>query len=206
MSFNSEHPRDKTGRFINKTSIANYEKLQNKEIEHWTKSGSSNPNKYKGLNKEQKDIVDSFEQINSNRTLNEISALANNGVDFKTITEKYGEERVKQYLHVDNYMKLKKPHEGEITRLLRDDRDVWNKFNVGDNMEFDRFTSFGEKGNEFKIKGGNLRLHIVNNTRGKSISNLMSAKEEKEVMIDKGKYKVVKKEEGSINHIYLEEI
>jgi hypothetical protein len=203
MSFDSEHPRDKTGKFINKTSVQNYEKLQTKDIQHWTKSGASNPNVYKGLNKEQKEIVDSFKKIDESRILNEISALSNNGVDFKTIKEKYGEENVKSYLHVDNYLKSSPPYEGHITRLMRDDRGVFDKFNVGDSMEFDRFTSFGEKGNNFKIRGGNLTLHIEKNTRGKSIKNLMAEKEEREVLLDAGKYKVIDKYSG---HIFLEEI
>jgi len=203
MSFNSEHPRDKTGKFINKKSVENYEKLQSKDIQHWTKSGSRNKDAYKGLNKEQKEIADSFKMIDENRILNEISALANNGIDFKTIKEKYGEESVKQYLHVDNYLKFSPPYNGHITRLMRDDRGIFYKFNVGDNMEFDRFTSFGEEGNHFYIREGNLTLHIEKNTRGKSIKNLMVEKHEQEVLLDAGKYRVTDKYSG---HIYLEEI
>ena len=211
MSFNSDHPRDKSGKFISKASVQNYEKLQNKNIEHFDKWGSTNDDKYKGLNKEQKDIVDSFGSFDSNRSINEISALDNNGVDFKTITEKYGKERVDQYIHVTNYMQSLPAHKGEITRLIRDDSGVFNKFNVGDEMNFDRLTSFGEKGNEFKINGGNTRIHIKENTRGKNVKNLMRAKEEREVIINVGKYKVIEKiaadyADYNLNHIYLEEI
>jgi len=211
MSFNSEHPRDKTGKFINKKSVANYEKLHDKDIVYFDKWGGINENKYKGLNKEQREIVDAFDVINTSRSLNDISALDNNGIDFKTITEKYGSERVKQYLHVTNYMDSMPAYKGEITRLVRDESSVFKNFNVGDEMNFDRLTSFGEKGNEFKIQGGNLRIHIENNTRGKKISNLMHLKHEKEVLLNAGKYKVIKKIEAdhesyNLNHIYLEEI
>jgi len=149
--------------------------------------------------------------LNDGRWVNEISAIYNNGgttQDVKNyISEKgYNENRLNQFLHIDNYMNLKPAYDGEITRLIRDDREIFNKFNIGEEMNFDRLTSFGKAGNEFKIKGGNLRIHIEKNTRGKDISNLMPFKEEQEVLINGGKYRIIDKKEGSINHIYLQEV
>lgn len=208
MSFNPKQPRDKTGKWIDSESIKNYKSMQKKNIKYYTDSGSSVEDKYKNLNDEQKRIAESFVAINEGRHLNEISAIYNNGgttKDVKLYLEDrgYNPKRLDQYLDVDNYMNLATPYNGHITRLLRDDRGIFDKFNEGDTMEFDRFTSFGKEGNEFKIKGGNLFLHIEKNTRGISIEHLMPYKEEREVLINKGKYKVIRKEEG---HIFLEEI
>ena len=211
MAFDKNQPRDKAGRWINAGSIKDYKKLENKEIKHYNKSGSENIDKYKGLSEEQIEIVQSFEAINDGRYINEISAIMNNGGTLNDVKnyvadKGYNEKRIDQYFHVTNYMQMKKPYEGEITRLLRDDRGVFESFNVGDEMNFDRLTSFGKEGNDFKIKGGNLIIHISKNTRGIDISNLMPFKEEMEVLVDAGKYKVVDKKEGGKNHIYLEEI
>ena len=211
MAFDKNQPRDKAGRWINAGSIKDYKKLENKEIKHYNKSGSENIDKYKGLSEEQIEIVQSFEAINDGRYINEISAIMNNGGTLNDVKnyvadKGYNEKRIDQYFHVTNYMQMKKPYDGEITRLLRDDRGVFESFSVGDEMKFDRLTSFGKEGNDFKIKGGNLIIHISKNTRGIDISNLMPFKEEMEVLVDAGKYKVVDKKEGGKNHIYLEEI
>ena len=211
MAFDKNQPRDKAGRWINAGSIKDYKKLENKEIKHYNKSGSENIDKYKGLSEEQIEIVQSFEAINDGRYINEISAIMNNGGTLNDVKnyvadKGYNEKRIEQYFHVTNYMQMKKPYEGEITRLLRDDRGVFESFNVGDEMNFDRLTSFGKEGNDFKIKGGNLIIHISKNTRGIDISNLMPFKEEMEVLVDAGKYKIIDKKEGNKNHIYLEEI
>ncbi|MDD4689061.1 MAG: hypothetical protein PHE51_04865 [Eubacteriales bacterium] len=206
MNFDKDHPRDKIGRFISKEDVEIHKDLMKKNIKTFNSDGSLNKDKLKGLNKKEIEIIDSFEQINSHRSLNEISYKINNGISVNEIKEQYSEKRFNDYINVDNHIKLSTPYKGEITRLIRDDNDIYKKLNVGDEMNFDRLTNFGEKGNEFKIKGGNLRIHIENNTRGVSVKNLMPFKEESEVLLNPGKYKIVKKVEKNINHIYLEEI
>ena len=208
MAFDPKQPRDRTGKWIDSETIKNYKSLQKKNIKYYNEKGSEIKDKFKNLNEEQKEIVESFNAINDGRYLNEISAIFNNGGtvnDVKNYIEErgYNPKRLDQYLHVDNYMNLSKPYEGHITRLFRDDKGIFDKMDKNDIMEFDRFTSFGKEGNNFKIKGGNIILHIEKNTRGIDIENLMPFKEEREVLINKGKYKISKKEEG---HIYLEEI
>ena len=220
--FSVKQKRDKSGRFAGdghttkKTADegdisgggggGDYISLQKKNIEHYTKSGSGNPDKYKGLNENQIEIVKSFEAMNDNRSINEISSLSNKGISKNEIIKEYGVDDYKKYENVKNYIDKAPAYNGKIERLIRDDKGIFDSAKAGDTLEFNRLTSFGEEGNEFKIRGGDLKIHIEKNTKGKSIKNLMPFKEEKEVLINNGKYKILKKEVDNFNHIYLEEI
>lgn len=207
MGFNVNQPRDKTGKWIDTGLIKAYENLGEKDIKYYNKSGSGNENKFDGLNEDEIEIAKSFESLNDNREINEISMKMNQGIRHADIKKEYGGKKFKQYLHVTNYMDSQPPHTGEIIRKIRDDHDIFGKYKIGREMTVDRLTSFGEADNEFKIKGHDLTIHIENNTRGKSVKNLMPFKEEKEVLIDSGKYRVSNKtSDYDGNHIYLQEI
>lgn len=199
----AQHPRGADGRFISKQEIKDIKSLEKKSVEHWTKSGSKNPDKYKGLTKGQSATVDAFDAINDGRELNSISQEIASGKSFAEVSGGHSPEAMEKYRRVDNYMRVADKYEGHVTRLMRDDKGIFDMYNAGDTMTFDRLTSFGKEGNDFNIRGGNLTIHIERSTRGTSIEHLMQAKEEREILMPPGKYRVINKEPG---HIYLEEI
>ncbi len=201
--YNPDQPRDEFGKWVGGKEEKDIKSLSGKEVNHYTESGSDNKEKYKNLNDNQKRIVKSFVQLNEHRTINDISRDMNNGVSHEKIKEEYTSERIQNYKDITNYMNLNDKYNGSIERLIRDDRGIYDEYKIGDTMTFDRLTSFGKEGNDFKIRGGNLRIHIEQSTKGTDISNLMPFKEEQEILLPPSKYNIINKTPG---HIYLKEL
>jgi hypothetical protein len=123
--------------------------------------------------------------------------------------------------HFEIYNTLKKyiqnapKYNGEIFRVFEDFKDqLYDSVKENDIFEIDSMSSFSAPGGYLKHGSKerfNLKFIIANNTRGVDISPFSLYKHEKEIVIPKGKYKIIKKEKIEKEWfdktiIYLEEI